>query len=163
MPTQRGATTRRERREIARADVVVSSGGLGPTADDLTRGDPRVDGHGGAEVVVGNYTEWQERMAQRQSSAAAPARRESTPKAKPAPETPARGKETSKLSYMPFEDVEAAIEKIETRLREIDSILSDLEVWKDQSRIAALSEEREKLQAELEPLEFEWGRRAELT
>ena len=56
---------------------------------------------------------------------------------------------------------EQRIEKIETRLREIDGKLQDPDVWRDAKKGNQLSDERAKLAEELEPLEFEWARRAE--
>ena len=63
------------------------------------------------------------------------------------------------LSRLKTDQLESRIEKIECRIREIDGLFADPEVWKDSSRGAKLGEERQKLLAELEPLEFEWSQR----
>ena len=62
---------------------------------------------------------------------------------------------------MKTDQLEKRIEEIETRLRAIDQDLADPDTWRDQARSNRLSKEREKLAGELEPLEFEWARRAE--
>jgi ATP-binding cassette subfamily F protein 3 len=64
------------------------------------------------------------------------------------------------LSRMSTDKLEAQIEKVETRLREIDAKLADPDVWRDGARANTLSVERARLAGELEPLEFEWSRRA---
>ena len=44
-------------------------------------------------------------------------------------------------------------------MREIDAALMDPKVYGDASKAKQLTQERERLQQELEPLEFEWSRR----
>ena len=60
---------------------------------------------------------------------------------------------------MKTDQIESRIDKIETRIKQIDALFADPEVWKDSGRGAKLGEERQKLLAELEPLEFEWSQR----
>ena len=50
---------------------------------------------------------------------------------------------------------------MESRIREIDGLMCDPEVYGDHARCTALGEERAGLMRDLEPLEFEWARRAE--
>lgn len=57
--------------------------------------------------------------------------------------------------------LEARIEEIEQRIRTIDESLMDFSVHSDGRKTKRLSEERAALMAELEPLEFEWSRRAD--
>ncbi len=57
-------------------------------------------------------------------------------------------------------DLERQIERLETRLREIDQELLDPAVFGDPRRSRELGEQRQRTAAELEPLEFEWSRRA---
>lgn len=65
------------------------------------------------------------------------------------------------LARLTTEQLEQRIEKVESRLKEIDDSLQDPDVWRDQKRSNQLSGERARLAEELEPLEFEWARRAE--
>lgn len=65
------------------------------------------------------------------------------------------------LARLTTEQLEQKIEKVETRLREIDGKLQDPDVWRDAKKGNQLADERAKLAEELEPLEFEWARRAE--
>lgn len=59
------------------------------------------------------------------------------------------------------EQLEDRIEKVETRMREIDGLLNDPDVWRDHAKATKLGDERAALAEQLEPLEFEWARRAE--
>ncbi len=130
-----------------------------------------LDGKGGCEVFLGNYTEWHEKATLRQREAAQAlaeekARREESERRKRLAEE-SKKKSTSPqpsvnaLSKLKTEQLEAKIEKIETRIRAIDLELGDPDVWRQQSKANALGDERRKLAEELEPLEFEWARRAE--
>ena len=58
--------------------------------------------------------------------------------------------------------IEQRIETLETRVAEIDHDMLDPSVFTDGQACKALQLERNKLQAELGPLEQEWTRRAEL-
>ena len=71
------------------------------------------------------------------------------------------GPSVNALAKLKTEQLEAKIEKIETRIKAIDVELGDPDVWRNQSKATALGDERRKLAEELEPLEFEWARRAE--
>ena len=57
--------------------------------------------------------------------------------------------------------LETMIEQIEAKLAELDTQLADPEVYQDRHRFSELHDEREKVQAELTPLEAEWTRRAD--
>ena len=61
---------------------------------------------------------------------------------------------------MTVEQIEARITEIERRTREIDEEMLDPKVYADAKRSKQLTQERERLQQELEPLEFEWSNRA---
>lgn len=65
------------------------------------------------------------------------------------------------LELLATEELERLIEKAETRVHEIDAALVEENAWSDQARCESLQKERQRLQEELEPLEFEWSRRAE--
>jgi ATP-binding cassette subfamily F protein 3 len=133
------------------------------------------DGKGGVEVFHGSYTDWHEKEQQRakeslarqqeerekrekaeRAKAAAEAKKDQKPKA----EKSGGGTSMGALERMKTEQIEARIEKIEQRLREIDGALMDPDVWRDTRKSRELGDERARLQAEKEPLEFEWSRRA---
>jgi ATP-binding cassette subfamily F protein 3 len=135
-----------------------------------------LDGQGNTEVFLGGYTEWHrkdvERRRRREREAAeAKARREAAERQKkemaeskpqPKPKTkPAPGPTANGLARLKTEQLEERIEKFQVRLKEIDAQLGDPDVWRDARKSAALSAERTKITEELEPLEFEWARRAE--
>ncbi|MCC6678840.1 MAG: ABC-F family ATP-binding cassette domain-containing protein [Phycisphaerales bacterium] len=132
-----------------------------------------LDGAGHVEVFHGNYTEWHEkdqaRRAEREREAAeAKRRREDSEKKRAAAEenrrreeaTARKGPTTSSLARLKTEQLEGKIEKLEARIKQIDADLADPDTWRDHARAARLSDERRKLADELEPLEFEWARRA---
>src|SRR5690606_32888968 len=70
------------------------------------------------------------------------------------------GPTVSSLARLKTEQLEARIEKIEARIKEIDAAFADPDVYQNPARCQALGEERQRLQQELEPLEFEWSQRA---
>ena len=125
-----------------------------------------LDGQGGAEVFAGTYSEWHERSTRRREGDAA-ARRETNRQAArsngkvevPAPRP--KDEPRSKYSWMPLEKIEEKIEHLEGRVTEIDRELADPDVWTDVERANKLTDERDGLKAELEPLEAEWVRKAE--
>jgi len=130
-----------------------------------------LDGKGGCEVFLGNYSEWHEKATARQREAAQTAadektrREESERRKRQAEENKKKaaspGPSVNALAKLKTEQLEAKIEKIETRIKAIDVELGDPDVWRNQSKATALGDERRKLAEELEPLEFEWARRAE--
>ena len=146
-----------------------------------------LDGAGNAEVFTGNYTEWTRKQAERAKAAQAEddarkAEREKQERAKRAAEEAKSQQQRAKaaaqtngdavwvmlngrkcrVDRITMEEIESLIEKHETRIRAIDAQMGDPEVWRDASESASLSAERDELTAALEPLELEWGRRAEL-
>ncbi len=124
-----------------------------------------LDGHGEARQVTGNYTAWRE-LREREAAAVkaqaaerkrvTPAAPATKPKKVEKPATP--GGALSKLS---MSKLESRIEEIENRIRAIDESLMDGRVHSDGRKAKKLSDERMALAAELEPLEFEWSRRAD--
>ena len=60
-----------------------------------------------------------------------------------------------------MKDLEKKIEQFEGRLREIDEALGEPDIWKDHQACERLQNERVKIREDLEPVEFEWSRRAE--
>ncbi|MFA6045446.1 MAG: ABC-F family ATP-binding cassette domain-containing protein [Phycisphaerales bacterium] len=138
-----------------------------------------LDGHGGAEVFLGNYTEWKRKDNQRKAAAAkleaeAKYKREEADRHRKAAEerkkseaanttkvAQAAAPASTKWTRMKTEQIERRIEEIETRIRQIDKELSNPSVWQNHEKGNALGEERRKLEQEKEPLDFEWLRRAQ--
>ena len=138
-----------------------------------------LDGHGHATLFEGNYSQWkaaQERAKGAAVKGAAPigarpsgsiksrAEVNGRPGAKPAGGDDGRsggGASLGSLAKMSMAKLEGRIEEIQTRIREIDQAFLDYAVAQDGKRARSLSDERERLAAELEPLEFEWSRRAD--
>jgi ATP-binding cassette subfamily F protein 3 len=73
----------------------------------------------------------------------------------------AKSSSAGALARLTTEQLEQKIEKVESRLREIDEKLQDPKVWRDTAKSNELAAERKRAASELEPLEFEWARRAE--
>ena len=140
-----------------------------------------LDGNGGATVFHGDYTEWAEAEKKRTREEAARAaeeravreeqdRRRKAAEERKRPEVPAKAavshakipkqQSANSLARMTTEQIEARIEKVQTRLRQVDTELADPDVWRNHARAEKLSTERKSLGTELEPLEFEWSRRA---
>jgi len=135
-----------------------------------------LDGHGGAEVFHGTYTQWHERQValrkQREQEEAEARRRAEQQEKKRAEAKQARGTDGSPngkgkksggggLSWMPVERLEAEIERLQRRLAEIDELLHQEEVYRDRERCTALLEERAGVKQEQERYEEEWLRRSE--
>lgn len=138
-----------------------------------------LDGQGGATAFFGNYSEWREKEQARSKEAAAEEskkreERERLERQKRAAEEQRKQSERAAapkpaklsplqaaLARMSMEQLEEKIASAEKRLREIDASLTDPAVWRDQGKSQRLGDERARLVSELEPLEFEWSRRAE--
>jgi ATP-binding cassette subfamily F protein 3 len=145
-----------------------------------------LDGNGGARLFDGGWDEWEEKEAEekaQQDAAAKAAAERAKAKAeaaagkpgtagKPAGTStksaaPSAGKPKAatagdpKLARMETDRIERRITEIETRVRAIDESMLDPKVYADPQKSRQLTQERERLQQELEPLEFEWARRAQ--
>ena len=134
-----------------------------------------LDGKGNAEVFNGTYTDWHEKEVDRKKRAARQEaeekeRREAADRqrkaqaeaqAKKQQQQKAAGPSTNALARLKTDQLEQKIEKIQQRLKQIDQDLGNPDVWRDAKKSSNLSEERIRLVSELEPLEFEWARRAE--
>ncbi|HYE03452.1 MAG TPA: ABC-F family ATP-binding cassette domain-containing protein [Phycisphaerales bacterium] len=138
-----------------------------------------LDGQGGAEVFHGTWSQWQQKQADARAAAERQAdesarRREPAPRRQagaraPAAEAPraepdpggARTKARSGYSWMSQEKLEAELERVTARGRELDALMSQDEVYRDRDRFTRLLAERSAAQAEQEKLEAEWLRRAE--
>ena len=145
-----------------------------------------LDGEGGVEVYEGTYSDWHAAHAKRQSevasaakaSAEAEARRRAAAEAKARQSAKDAGKSTGatvrpgttphgkagaaldRLAKLELSELEARIEKVEQRIRAIDEEMLDSKAYTDAKRLKKLQSERDALAAEMEPLEFEWARRA---
>ncbi len=133
-----------------------------------------LDGSGGTKTFLGNYSDWRDKEdarradldreraeekrrledAERKRRAAEAGRKRPAPGADSAPP----GNPFAKLKT---EQIEKKIENMQSRIAEIDASLSEPEVWRDPARCQKLGEERTQLVQDMEPLEFEWLRRAE--
>ncbi len=111
-----------------------------------------------------------DQRAQREQAASpakAPAAKASPAKAAPAKPPASKtapaasGPTAASLERLKTTQIEKRIEEIGARIAAIDQSLNDPDVWADQRKCAKLGDERTKLVQELEPLEFEWMRRAE--
>jgi ATP-binding cassette, subfamily F, member 3 len=113
----------------------------------------------GADAVVKDDTEQSDQKAKKTKTAAT--------KAPPKPEKKKGGKakkpprKKSHFSHMSQSKLDAMIEKTEAKLAGLDTQLADPEVYQDHKKFSGLHDEREKMQAELTPLEEEWARRAD--
>jgi hypothetical protein len=131
-----------------------------------------LDGQGGVRLFDGDWDEWEVKEAEERSAREAGARsaaaRGKAGNAKsagaPAKQAPAGGGDArggrGGRPAMTIEQIEARITEIERRTREIDEQMLDPKVCSDAKRAKQLTQERERLQQELEPLEFEWSRLA---
>ncbi len=135
-----------------------------------------LDGEGNAEIVIGNYTDWRQkhtlklRAAQEQLEAEREEERrkekqrraqieaQKAKEAKPAKSTNNKQRMLERLS---MEQLEQKIEQIEQGIAQADAQMNDPDVWRDAKKMDRISADRQKLTEELEPLEFEWSRRAE--
>ena len=70
-------------------------------------------------------------------------------------------KKQTSFSKLSLKELEKQIERTASRIREIDELMMDPDVYTDGARTRKLQSERASLAEELEPLEFEWSCRAE--
>jgi len=140
-----------------------------------------LDGKGNTEIFTGGYTDWHEKELERKKRLARQEseekeRRENAERQKKAQAEAQAQKEkqrqqqhkaanpsTNALARLKTEQLEQKIEKLQQRLKQIDQDLGDPDVWRDARKSSQLSDERTRVNSELEPLEFEWARRAEET
>ena len=124
------------------------------------------DGQGNVTHFLGTYSEWHDQQTAaaqappptpkpKPKKAAAP--KNSKPQSKPSKPKSGNSTKTGKLSQA---KLESEIERLESRLHEIDFALMDPEVFSDGEKVKALQAERAERQEELKPLEREWAERA---
>lgn len=135
-----------------------------------------LDGSGNAEIFAGSYSEWREKHdrkaaeAQRAEAEArqkkdeAERRRREQQEARPAaPAQAAKPRQPSvnALARMSVEQIEQKIEELQSKIRLVDEAMADPEAWSSPAKMKKLEDFRAQLAGELEPMEFEWSRRAE--
>ena len=137
------------------------------------------DGEGNCRLFHGSYSEY--RAAQR-AEAASPAPSPQRPRATPARSQEGdrqkhrgngghsrgnrrrgqpRGNANSELARLTDEALEHRIVEIESSIAELDTRLTDPEVYRDAEQAQRLQQERHELTEQKKPLEAEWMRRAE--
>ncbi len=124
-----------------------------------------LDGKGGCEVFLGNYTQWHERELKRAREAVSSTPKREKEKAPPPP-TPEvkktkKQKRRGPYSSLRMEDLEKRIEEVEGEIARVDEAINDPDTWTDPLKSAKLTEKREELAAKLAPLEEEWVERLE--
>ena len=132
-----------------------------------------LDGMGGAEVFHGDYSAWRAReddraaeaarahADQRAAAEAVEKKKRIAAEAEKQQQRKSQGSGGGALGRMNQKKLESEIERIETRIAEIDASMSDPDVWSNPKKCETLGAERAALVGELEPLEFEWMRRAD--
>jgi len=133
------------------------------------------DGEGNHEIFDGNYSQWAAAVAERESKksdrdAETKRHREQDEKRQRAQvekqqqekkQSQPRARSSNSMGLISQSKLESEIERIETRIKQIDKQMAEPDVWSDHRKMTKLGDERAKLAAELEPLEFEWVSRAE--
>jgi ATP-binding cassette subfamily F protein 3 len=129
-----------------------------------------LDGEGRASIFEGGYSEYIEKFppSARERVKEDAAKPQPKPTSKSAPKSDA-SKSTGKKapgakgphSKLSVEEIEKRIEALETRLRAIDRDLADPAVYSSPAKARDLASQRERIAADLTPLEDEWARRAE--
>jgi ATP-binding cassette, subfamily F, member 3 len=132
------------------------------------------DGEGNVRTFAGNYTDWHEKSqererakraeeneAKRRAEDAEKRRKAAEEERKKAAAPPKASGAPNPLAKLKTDQIEKKIEQTQTRIAAIDDEMSRPEVWRDPVKCQKLGEERTRLVQELEPLEFEWLRRAE--
>ncbi len=132
-----------------------------------------LDGRGGAEVFEGNYTHYQQVQAEREQARLerdAERKRQQDKEDRQRRQREHRQRERAReqtgptansLERLSDSKLEERIESIEARIKAIDASMSDPDVWSNPKKCEQLGAERSQLAGELEPLEFEWMRRAQ--
>jgi len=126
-----------------------------------------LDGEGRTTEFPGRYSEWEAHRARLEAEAARATEDSARSAKRPRSEggggsrKKRRGPAADDLEALPMRDLERRIEAAEQRIREIDDELMRPAVHADGRRTRELSAARDAATAELEPLEFEWSRRAD--
>jgi ATPase subunit of ABC transporter with duplicated ATPase domains len=123
-----------------------------------------LDGEGGATIFEGGYREWLAKKAKDAPAATVKGAREapsSTKAPASAKAAPAPKSKPGPLSRLTLEELESRIERCESEIKRIDAALLEAGNWADQAKSRKLASDRERFAGELQPLEFEWSRRAE--
>lgn len=115
---------------------------------------------GSATVFQGTYSELK-RQTEARPASRQPARSAPTPERDPSPQ-PAKAEpaQKSRFSWMRPEAIEKRIAEYEAKLRELDKVLADPDIWKDADRANSLTEQRDGIRGDLDELESEWIRKS---
>ena len=124
------------------------------------------DADGSLEIFQGRYSE---HLAQKEAKSRDLEQAKARQKKAPAKTSAGKDEQKKKnknrkknpLEKLSMKDLEKKIEQFEGRLREIDEALGEPDIWKDHQACERLQNERVKIREDLEPIEFEWSRRAE--
>ena len=137
-----------------------------------------LDGEGGLTHFDGTYHEWleeqekreKEKAAENAGSAAASAKKGKAEAKRP---EPAKAKDKPRgragrskqkpggaASHLSQQRLERDIEKLEARIKALETELASPETYKDHTKFTSLQREHDDLKAKLEPLEQEWAERA---
>ncbi len=128
------------------------------------------DGKGSVKLFYGNYSEYLAQQIARAKEEARPAspptnKPKSKPKQDPKTANPKKSSKPnnkkSKLELLSHQKLEDEIEKTESAIARIDAELADPDAYSNPDRIRELQTQRQSLTDTLEPLEFEWSRRAD--
>ena len=122
---------------------------------------------GQVSEFLGNYSQWvamrqQQVNKQREQASQQAAKQKKKQQAATSRKQKQQSSASSNgLAKLSMRKLEEKIEQLDSRVKEIDSLMLDEEVYTDGKRCKALQDERAELAEQLEPLEFEWSRRAE--
>ena len=118
------------------------------------------DGDGGVTAFNGRYSEWQKNENARVAQETAAQRAQAKPRQAPK-KTKKASPSNDPFAKLSMEKLEGRIEEIQKRLRAIDEELIKPDVYTNGRKSKKLQTERTTIAENLEPLEFEWARRAE--
>lgn len=130
------------------------------------------DGEGDVRLFNGRYSEWAEkdRLRIQELQEAESASRQKVASRQKAEKAKVREKEDharaatkrqSAFSKLSIKELEKRIESTESRIRQIDELMIQPEVYTDGKKTRELQTERRSLAEDLEPMEFEWSCRAD--
>jgi ATP-binding cassette subfamily F protein 3 len=116
------------------------------------------DGPGRTVLVHGNYDTY-ERMAALQTPAPVPA---AIRQVRPSPAKTAIARPKRRFPYRKVEDLEHEIAECESRLRELEHLMADPDLYRDGERVKSVTKEFEAGKAELAQLYEHWEEAVEL-
>jgi len=111
------------------------------------------DGRGGVRHFFGRYSDYQAALRAAATTAAPPPAPKSSPSVRPATPAP---KPLPKKRKINAEMLEQRIIKLEAEIAAIDKQLADPAVYRDGAKVRELTQQRDSLRADLQPLEQQW-------